>query len=53
MKPLEINEYKDVYNAWIDPEGILYKCGYMEHNEWVREYFEWKNDGDFLKQMKK
>jgi hypothetical protein len=49
MKPLEINEYKNIFNAWIDPDGILYECSYMGHNEWAMDYFKWKNGGDFFK----
>ena len=51
MKPLKIKEYKEVDNAWISPDGDLYKCGYMGHNEWALDYFEWKNKGDFTKAM--
>lgn len=49
IKPLKEKEYKGVSNAWIDPKGNLYKCGYMGHNEWASEYFLNKNKGDHNK----
>ena len=29
---------KDVDNAWINPDGKMYRCGYMEHNMWATDY---------------
>ena len=44
MKPTK--KFKDIYNAWISPEGDLYECDYMGHNKWANEYFLWKNKGN-------
>lgn len=49
MKILEIKEYKGIDNAWLDPDGNLYKCHYMGHNEWAMNYFKEKNNDDYIK----
>lgn len=52
MKPLKIKKYKGVTNAWINPDGELYECGYMCHNEWAFEYIQdVLCGGDFSKAM--
>lgn len=37
---LEIKFYKGATNCWLDPQGNLYECGYMNHNDWAYEWFE-------------
>jgi hypothetical protein len=35
---LRTNQYKGIDNAWLSPEGKLYACGFMGHNEWASDY---------------
>jgi hypothetical protein len=54
MKPLTESEYKGVKNAWINPDGELFECGYMKHSEWAMDYItEVMCNNDFIAAMKK
>jgi hypothetical protein len=33
---------KDLYNAWLDPQGKFHEVGYMQHSAWAQEYFNEK-----------
>ncbi len=49
-KKLKTSQYAGVDNAWIAPNGDLYRCGYMGHNEWASEYIQHNLcKGDFVK----
>lgn len=53
-KPLKVKDYAGVVNAWIAPNGDLFQCGYMGHNEWAMEYIQHNLcKGDHSKAMDK
>jgi len=35
-------DYKDAFNAWLDPNGKFYECAMSCHSAWAMEYFEEK-----------
>lgn len=37
-RALRLREYKGLNNAWLAPNGNLYDCGYMGHNDWAIDY---------------
>jgi hypothetical protein len=49
FKPADSSEFKDISNGWIDPDGNLYPCGYMDHNNWAGDYIQhdWGLEDDF------
>ena len=53
-KPLKPKDYAGVSNAWVSPEGKLYQCAYMSHNEWAHDYIQYNLcGGDLQKAMNK
>ena len=53
-KPLKTKDYAGVNNGWVAPNGELYQCGYMGHNEWAMEYIQHNLcKGDHSKAMDK
>lgn len=49
---MAFDQYKNLDNAWLDPYGELFEVGFMEHEQWAREYLEEKEffvDEDLLK----
>ena len=51
---LNETQYKGVKNAWVNPDGELFECGYMGHNEWATDYIiDTMCNGDILDGMAK
>ena len=53
-RKLTYKQMKGVDNAWLAPNGKMYRCGYMGHNEWAFDYIkDVMCRGDHSRAMKK
>ena len=49
FKPALSKDFESISNAWLDPDGNLYPCSYMDHNNWANDYLQhdWGLEDDF------